>query len=101
LGRADAVGVTLALIVANIWIAAFAIGIVSFAMATLGVLIGRAVGAYLGRAEGFFSNFARSVLRHIRVASKQELKDRILAAMDHLNHNPVVHTWSYKLKKAA
>jgi manganese efflux pump family protein len=43
------VGVTLALIDANIWIAAFAIGIVSFAMSTIGVLVGRAVGAYLGR----------------------------------------------------
>jgi len=51
--------------------------------------------------EGFFSKFARSVLRHIRVASKQELKDRIMAAIDHFNENPVVHTWSYKLKKAA
>jgi transposase len=30
--------------------------------------------------EGFFSKLARSVLRHIRVASKQELKDRIMAA---------------------
>lgn len=38
---------------------------------------------------------------HIRVASKQELKDRIMAAMDHFNENPVVHTWSYKLKKVA
>jgi CubicO group peptidase (beta-lactamase class C family) len=44
---------------------------------------------------------ARSVLRHIRVASKQELKDRIMAAMDEFNRHPVVHTWSYKLDKAA
>jgi hypothetical protein len=43
----------------------------------------------------------RSVLRHIRVASKQELKDRVMAAMDFFNQNPVVHTWSYKLNKAA
>ncbi len=58
-------------------------------------------GSWLNLVEGFFSKFARSVLRHIRVASKQELKDRIMAAMDHFNENPVVHTWSYKLKKAA
>jgi transposase len=51
--------------------------------------------------EGFFSKLARSVLRHIRVTSKQELKDRIMAAMDHFNRDPVVHTWSYKLDKAA
>jgi len=25
----------------------------------------------------------------------------IRAAMDHFNENPVVHTWSYKLKKVA
>jgi len=41
------------------------------------------------------------VLRHIRVASKQELKDRIMAAMDEFNRHPVVHTWSYKLDHAA
>jgi transposase len=58
-------------------------------------------GSWLNLIEGFFSKLARSVLRHIRVASKQELKDRITAAMDHFNQNPVVHTWSYKLKKAA
>jgi hypothetical protein len=35
-----------------------------------------------GPRQDFFSKLARSVLRHIRVASKQELKDRIMAAMD-------------------
>ena len=58
-------------------------------------------GSWLNLVEGFFSKLARSVLRHIRVASKQELKDRIMAAMDHFNHDPVVHTWSYKLDQAA
>jgi transposase len=58
-------------------------------------------GSWLNLIEGFFSKLARSVLRHIRVASKQELKDRIMAAMDHFNQNPVVHTWSYRLEKAA
>src|SRR6266851_1252578 len=58
-------------------------------------------GSWLNLVEGFFSKLARSVLRHIRVASKQELKDRIMAAMDHFNHDPVVHTWAYKLDKAA
>jgi transposase len=57
-------------------------------------------GSWLNLVEGFFSKLARSVLRHIRVTSKQELKDRIMAAMDHFNQNPVVHTWSYKLNKA-
>jgi hypothetical protein len=40
---------------------------------------------------------ARSVLRHIRVASKAELKQRIIAYLDDLNREPVVHTWSYKI----
>jgi transposase len=58
-------------------------------------------GSWLNLVEGFFSKLARSVLRHIRVTSKQELKDRIMAAMDHFNEDPVVHTWSYKLDQAA
>jgi transposase len=58
-------------------------------------------GSWLNLVEGFFSKLARSVLRHIRVASKQELKDRIMAAMDYFNREPVVHTWSFKLDKAA
>jgi transposase len=58
-------------------------------------------GSWLNLIEGFFSKLARSVLRHIRVASKQELKDRIMAAMDYFNREPVVHTWSFKLDNAA
>jgi transposase len=58
-------------------------------------------GSWLNLIEGFFSKLTRSVLRHIRVVSKQELKDRIMAAIDHFNESPVVHTWSYKLDKAA
>jgi transposase len=58
-------------------------------------------GSWLNLVEGFFSKLARSVLRRIRVASKQELKDRIMAAMDEFNRNPVIHTWSYKLDQAA
>ena len=58
-------------------------------------------GSWLNLIEGFFSKLARSVLRHIRVASKQELKDRLMAAMDHFNQNPVVHTWTYKIDNAA
>ena len=58
-------------------------------------------GSWLNLVEGFFSKLTRSVLRHIRVASKQELKDRIMAAMEHFNRDPVVHSWSYMLDKAA
>src|SRR3984893_13518841 len=55
----------------------------------------------LNLIEGFFSKFARSVLRHIRVASKQELKERIMLGIKDVNRYPVVHTWSYKLAEAA
>jgi transposase len=58
-------------------------------------------GSWLNLIEGFFSKLARSVLRHIRVSSKQELADRIIAAIDEFNRHPVVHTWSYKLDEAA
>jgi transposase len=57
-------------------------------------------GSWLNLIEGFFSKLARSVLRYIRVESKQELKDRLMAAMDEFNRHPVVHTWSYKLDQA-
>ena len=58
-------------------------------------------GSWLNLIEGFFSKLARSFLRHIRVASKHELKERIMAAIDDINRHPVVHTWSYMLNKAA
>src|SRR5947209_10970520 len=58
-------------------------------------------GSWLNLIEGFFSKFARSVLRHIRVASKHELKERIMAGIDDVNRHPVIHTWSYKLAEAA
>jgi hypothetical protein len=49
-------------------------------------------GSLLNLVDGYFSKLARSILRHIRVASKRELKDRIMAAMDDINQHPVVHT---------
>jgi transposase len=58
-------------------------------------------GSWLNLIEGFFSKFARSVLRHIRVASKQELRQRIMAGIHEVNQHPVIHSWSYKLADAA
>jgi transposase len=58
-------------------------------------------GSWLNLIEGFFSKLTRSVLRQIRVASKKELEDRIMAAIDYFNQEPVVHTWTYKLDRAA
>ncbi len=58
-------------------------------------------GSWLNLVEGFFSKMARSMLRHIRVASKAELKTRILAYLDHLNRDPVIHSWTYKISETA
>ncbi len=46
---AGAVGVGLALLEANIWLIAACIGFTTFALATLGLLVGKAVGVRLGR----------------------------------------------------
>ncbi len=58
-------------------------------------------GSWLNLIEGFFCKLAGSVRRHIRVACKKQLKDRIMAAIDDINRTPVVHTWTYKLNDAA
>jgi transposase len=58
-------------------------------------------GSWLNLVEGFFSKMTRSMLRHIRVASKAELKQRILAYLDNVNREPVIHTWTYKIDEAA
>jgi len=58
-------------------------------------------GSWLNLVEGLFSKLARSALRHIRVASLDELRQRILAAVDLINREPVVHTWTYKIDEAA
>lgn len=50
---AAAVGVGLAFIDANIWVIALSIGFTTFALTTIGMLIGRAVGVRFGKiAEG-------------------------------------------------
>ncbi len=58
-------------------------------------------GSWLNLVEGFFSKMARSLLRHIRVTSKAELKQRIVAYLDDINSDPVIHTWTYKIGEAA
>src|ERR1700749_2962839 len=58
-------------------------------------------GSWLNLIEGFFSKLTRSAPRHIRVTSKLELKQRIMAGIRDVNRRPVIHTWSYKLAEAA
>ncbi|MHB8387900.1 IS630 family transposase [Metallibacterium sp.] len=58
-------------------------------------------GSWLNLVEGFFSKMARSMLRHIRAASKAGLKARLLAYLDDINRDPVIHRWTYKIAEAA
>ena len=58
-------------------------------------------GSWLNLIEGFFSKLARSMLRHIRVTSKHELRERLMAFISDINREPVVHTWRYKIDDAA
>ena len=51
--------------------------------------------------HGIFSKMALSMLRHIRVGSKAELKQRILAYLDDVNRGPVVHKWTYRVVEPA
>ena len=50
-------------------------------------------GSWLNIAETLFGKMARTFLKHIRVASLQELKDRILKGVAEINAQPVVHRW--------
>lgn len=50
-------------------------------------------GSWLNLVETFFSKIARTFLKHIRVESKKELKERILKGIEEINLQPVVHRW--------
>jgi len=50
-------------------------------------------GSWLNLVETLFGKMARTFLRHIRVQSWQELRDRILQGIAEINANPVVHRW--------
>jgi len=58
-------------------------------------------GSWLNLIEVFFSKMARSLLRHIRVDSKQELVERIYRGIEELNKEPVIFSWRYKMEKQA
>ena len=53
--------------------------------------------SWLNIIESLFSKMARSMLRGIRVASKDELKSRIDEYFDYLNKKPTILTWKYKM----
>ena len=50
-------------------------------------------GSWLNLIETFFSKISRTFLKHIRVESKEELKERILKGIEEINAEPVVHRW--------
>jgi hypothetical protein len=50
-------------------------------------------GSWLNIVETLFGKMARTFLKHIRVQSKEELRDRILRGIDEINQSPVVHRW--------
>ena len=52
--------------------------------------------AFMARASG-----GRDTARHTGQTSSPFAGERLMAAMDHFNEDPVVHTWTHKLDKAA
>ena len=54
-------------------------------------------GSWLNLVETLFSKMARSMLRGIRVASKEELVQRIHQYFEQVNADPVVFRWKYKM----
>jgi len=58
-------------------------------------------GSWLNLIESFFGKMARTVLRGMRVSSKEELKQRIERYFDELNREPVIFRWTYKLDELA
>jgi transposase len=55
-------------------------------------------GSWLNMIEMFFSKITRTFLRHIRVNSKEELKQRIYQGISEINQEPVVFKWKYKME---
>ena len=51
-------------------------------------------GSWLNLVETLFGKMARTFLRHIRVDSKAELKERIMRGIAEINASPVVYRWS-------
>ena len=54
-------------------------------------------GSWLNLIDNQFSKRTRTMLRGIRVASKQELIDRIHQYFEEINADPVVFRWKYKM----
>jgi transposase len=57
--------------------------------------------SWLNIIESLFSKMTRSMLRGIRVSSKEELKERISQYIDDMNETPTIFKWKYKMDKMA
>ena len=51
-------------------------------------------GSWLNIVETLFGKMARTFLKNIRVASWNDLKERILKGVAEINNAPVLHRWS-------
>lgn len=56
-------------------------------------------GSWLNYIENVFSVMSRTFLKHIRVASKDELSDRILKGVDEMNSSPKTPKWNFTESK--
>jgi transposase len=54
-------------------------------------------GSWLNLVENLFSKMTRTMLRGIRVVTKQELIDRIHQYFEEMNAAPVIFRWKYKM----
>ena len=54
-------------------------------------------GSWLNLVESFFAKLTNTLLRGMRVESKEELKQRIELYIDRLNDDPVVYKWTYTM----
>jgi putative transposase len=57
--------------------------------------------SWLNIIESLFSKMTRSMLRGIRVSSKEELKGRMSQYIDDMNETPTIFKWKYKMDKMA
>ena len=58
-------------------------------------------GSWLNLIENLFSKMTRTMLREIRVATKQELIDRIHQYFEEINAAPVIFRWKYKMDETS
>ena len=57
--------------------------------------------SWLNIIESLFSKMTRSMLRGIRVSSKEELKERLSQYFEDMTKTPTIFKWKYKMDKMA